>query len=140
MYLSQEQQGMVKKVLVMRQQHCGTPYQTMQGVFPLLGSSQFSSLSSISQKIVLVAHVSCDLLSLPQNYAYVLCLSLCFYLCMRFYCYETVFHDLCKYICLQYYKKAALCYLRDRPFNLKRGGGVIVFCFVQNFFFGQHKS
>ena len=29
--------------------------------------------------------------------------------------------------------------LRDRPFNLK-GGGVTVFCFVQNFFFGQHKS
>ena len=47
----QEQQSMVKKVLVMRQQHCGTPYQTMQGVFPLLGSSQFSSLTGISQKI-----------------------------------------------------------------------------------------
>ena len=29
--------------------------------------------------------------------------------------------------------------LRDRPFNVK-GGGVMVFCFVQNFFFGQHKS
>ena len=28
--------------------------------------------------------------------------------------------------------------LRDRPFNLKRG--VMVFCFVQKFFFGQHKS
>ena len=28
----------------------------------------------------------------------------------------------------------------DRPFNLKRGGGVMVFCFVQNFVFGQHKS
>ena len=28
---------------------------------------------------------------------------------------------------------------RDRPFNLK-GGVVMVFCFVQNFFFGQHKS
>jgi hypothetical protein len=28
--------------------------------------------------------------------------------------------------------------LRDRPFNLKGGG--MVFCFVQNFFFGQHKS
>ena len=28
--------------------------------------------------------------------------------------------------------------VRDRPFNLK--GGVMVFCFVQNFFFGQHKS
>ena len=27
---------------------------------------------------------------------------------------------------------------RERPFNLK--GGVMVFCFVQNFFFGQHKS
>ena len=30
--------------------------------------------------------------------------------------------------------------LRDRPFNLKGGGGVMVFCFVQIFFFGQHKS
>ena len=31
--------------------------------------------------------------------------------------------------------------IRDRPFNLKvGGGGVMVFCFVQNFFFGQHKS
>ena len=29
-------------------------------------------------------------------------------------------------------------FIRDRPFNLK--GGVMVFCFVQNFFFGQHKS
>ena len=29
MYLDQKQQGMVKRVLVMRQQHCGTPYQTM---------------------------------------------------------------------------------------------------------------
>ena len=29
--------------------------------------------------------------------------------------------------------------LRDRPFNLK-GGGVMVFCFVQNCFFGQHES
>ena len=28
--------------------------------------------------------------------------------------------------------------LRDRPFNLK--GGVMVFCFVQKFFFGQHKN
>jgi hypothetical protein len=27
--------------------------------------------------------------------------------------------------------------IRDRPFNLK--GGVMVFCFVQNFFFRQHK-
>ena len=27
--------------------------------------------------------------------------------------------------------------IRDRPFNLK--GGVMVFCFVQNFFFGQHE-
>ena len=27
--------------------------------------------------------------------------------------------------------------VRDRPFNLQ---GVMVFCFVQNFFFGQHKS
>ena len=35
-----------------------------------------------------------------------------------------------------------VCFLealvRDRPFNLK-GGGVMVFCFVQNFFFGQHE-
>ena len=32
--------------------------------------------------------------------------------------------------------------IRDRPFNLKGGGGggVMVFCFVQNFFFGQHKG
>ena len=30
--------------------------------------------------------------------------------------------------------------LRERPFNLKGEGGVKVFCFVQNFFFGQHKS
>ena len=29
-------------------------------------------------------------------------------------------------------------FLRDRPFNLK--GGVMVFSFVQKFFFGQHKS
>ena len=30
---------------------------------------------------------------------------------------------------------------RDRPFNLKGGGGGdMVFCFVQNFFFGQHKN
>ena len=28
--------------------------------------------------------------------------------------------------------------VRDRPFNLK--GGVMVFCFVQKFFIGQHKS
>ena len=28
--------------------------------------------------------------------------------------------------------------LRDRLFNLK-GGGVMVFCFVQNFFFGEHE-
>ena len=28
--------------------------------------------------------------------------------------------------------------LRDRPFNLK--AGVMVFCFVQKFFYGQHKS
>ena len=28
--------------------------------------------------------------------------------------------------------------VRDRPFNLK--GGVMVFCFVQHFFFGLHKS
>ena len=54
MYLDQEQQGMIKRVLVMRQQHCGTPYQTMQGVFQLLGSSSFLSLTGISQKIVLV--------------------------------------------------------------------------------------
>ena len=30
--------------------------------------------------------------------------------------------------------------LSDRPFNLKGEGGVMVSCFVQNFFFGQHKS
>ena len=31
--------------------------------------------------------------------------------------------------------------VRDRPFNLKGGGGgVMVFCFVQKFFFGQHES
>ena len=33
--------------------------------------------------------------------------------------------------------------IRDRPFNLKAGGGrggVMVFCFVQKLFFGQHKS
>ena len=36
-------------------------------------------------------------------------------------------------------KKLPLRSLRDRPFNLK-GGGVMVFSFVQNFFFGQHKS
>jgi len=29
--------------------------------------------------------------------------------------------------------------LRGRPFNLK-GGGFMVFCFVQNIFFRQHKS
>ena len=29
--------------------------------------------------------------------------------------------------------------IRDRPFNLQ-GGGVLVFCFVQKFFFGQHES
>jgi hypothetical protein len=29
--------------------------------------------------------------------------------------------------------------IRDRPFNLKGGGGM-VFCFVQKFYFGQHKS
>ena len=28
--------------------------------------------------------------------------------------------------------------VRDRPFSLKRGGGM-VFCFVENFFFGKHK-
>jgi hypothetical protein len=53
MFLDQEQQGMIKRVLVMRQQHCVTPYQTMQGVFQLLGSSSFLSLTGISQKIVL---------------------------------------------------------------------------------------
>ena len=57
MYLDQEQQGLVKRVLVMTQQHCGTPYQTMQGVFQLLGSSNLLSLTGI----VLVAHVNCDL-------------------------------------------------------------------------------
>ena len=34
-------------------------------------------------------------------------------------------------------KKLPLKSLRDRPFNLKGG---MVFWFVQNFFFGQHKS
>jgi len=29
--------------------------------------------------------------------------------------------------------------LMDRPFNLK-GGGDMVFCFVQKYLFGQHKS
>ena len=29
-------------------------------------------------------------------------------------------------------------FVRERPFNLK--GEVMVFCFVQNFFFGQHES
>ena len=33
------------------------------------------------------------------------------------------------------------CGIRDRPFNLKEGGGgVMVFCFVQKKIFGQHKS
>ena len=31
-------------------------------------------------------------------------------------------------------------YFRDRPFNLKGGGGFMVFCFLQKIFFGQHKS
>jgi hypothetical protein len=56
MYLDQEQQGKIKRVLVMRQQHCGTPYQTMQGVFQLLGSSSFLSLTGISQKIASIIH------------------------------------------------------------------------------------
>ena len=30
--------------------------------------------------------------------------------------------------------------IRNRPFNLKGGGGGYGFFFVQNFFFGQHKS
>jgi hypothetical protein len=30
-------------------------------------------------------------------------------------------------------------HFRDRPFNLEGKGGVMVFCFVQNFFFGQHQ-
>ena len=34
-------------------------------------------------------------------------------------------------------KVIKIWYIRDRPFNLKGG---MVFCFVQNFFFGQHKS
>ena len=29
--------------------------------------------------------------------------------------------------------------IRDRPFNFARGGGDIVFFFVQKFFFGQHE-
>jgi hypothetical protein len=32
-----------------------------------------------------------------------------------------------------------LILIRDRPYNLQ-GWGVIVFCFAQNFFFGQHES
>ena len=30
--------------------------------------------------------------------------------------------------------------LREQPFNLKAGGGVMAFCFVPKFFFRQHKS
>ena len=30
--------------------------------------------------------------------------------------------------------------VRDRPFNLKGWWGLWFFCFVQNFFFGQHES
>jgi hypothetical protein len=41
--------------------------------------------------------------------------------------------DIRKYTCL------LLAVIRDRPFNLK-GGGIMVFCFVQNLFFGQHES
>ena len=38
-------------------------------------------------------------------------------------------------------KKVRYLLIRDRPFNLKgRGVGVMGFCFVQNFFFGHHKS
>jgi hypothetical protein len=89
---------MLKRVLVMGQQNCVT-YQTMQGVFQLLGSSKCLSVTGISQKIVLVAHVSCDLICCLRNkllvlpvslfalnmpFTYALCLSLCFYLCMYF--------------------------------------------------------
>jgi hypothetical protein len=35
----------------------------------------------------------------------------------------------------QSYVMLFLYSVRDRPFNLKVGGGVLVFCFVQNFFF-----
>ena len=40
---------------------------------------------------------TCSLFALNMLFAYVLCLSLCFYLFMHaFYlCYETLFHDLC---------------------------------------------
>ena len=41
--------------------------------------------------------------------------------------------DIRKYTCL------LLAVIRDRPFYLK-GGGIMVFCFVQNLFFGQHES
>ena len=40
---------------------------------------------------------------------------------------------------LNIHKSSGLGGIRDRPFSLK-GGGVMVFCFVQKFFFGQHKS
>ena len=46
------------------------------------------------------------------------------------------------YLCRlhNYVCQAFLLHIRGRPFNLKGVGGVMVFCFVQNFFFGQHKS
>ena len=40
----------------------------------------------------------------------------------------------------QFFLFPIFCFVMDRPFNLKGGGGVMGFCFVQNFFFGQHKS
>ena len=79
MYLDQEQQGMIKRALVMRQQHCGTPYQTMQGVFQLLGSSSFFISNWYFSE-----NCTCSLFALNMLFAYVLCLSLCFYLCMHF--------------------------------------------------------
>ena len=64
--------------------------------------------------------------------------------------FEKIHNRFCKYL-LGVHKKSSnfasrceLCrlpilrFIRDRPFNLK--GGVMVFCLVQNFFFGQHKS
>ena len=86
MYLDQEQQGMIKRVLVMRQQHCGTPYQTMQGVFQLLGSSSFLSLTGISQKLYLFA--------VCFKYAFLLmcCACLCafIYACLLFMLWDSL--------------------------------------------------
>ena len=46
--------------------------------------------------------------------------------------HETEYHI------MQEQLNSILYTVRDQPFNLK--GGVMVFCFVQNFFFEQHKS